>query len=749
MPAVPVPPYPGVTVYELPSSVHTITGVSTSLTAFVGTAPSGPVNALTRIQSFGEYARTFGGVDPSSEMSYAVMQYFLNGGSDSWVIRVAPGATAATLAITDQTMPTGNPSLVFTALSGGTAGNGIAIAIDYPSPDPNRFSVTVTGVPDANGNSAVEQYSGLSMNSTDARFVETMINGVSNMVTVKRDPNAVPGHGSSTNNPSASLATDVSHDTIRVSVDGKPPVTISGLSASTNASILATLISTGLTSQGAAAGATVNASGSIVIATTVSTGDNSSVVVMPGLTHDASGVLGFGAANGGSEADGSSQTRPMPSPAPGTLTGATFTAATLPNLHNHALGSISLTLDGGRPVNIPIDIHDLAPDTVPADCGKLASRIETAVRSFRPTVTAYADFTATFPSPNGPITLASGTRGAGSSVMVAAAGSDPLAADLGLLPAASQTVGASQPLINGSEVPLTSSNTYATFVPSPASKQGIFALENADIFNILCLPGITHPSTLIDAAAYCESRRAFLIVDPPTGQKPMDIEALVTGTSVPKSDHAAIYYPNIQIGDPLTGGLRLSAPSGTIAGIYAKTDGTRGVWKAPAGTAASLVGAQKLEYTMTDGENGIINPVGANGIRLLNPYGIVSWGARTLLGADDIGSQYKYVPVRRLALFIEESLRRGTQWVVFEPNDEPLWSQIRLNVGSFMNTLFRQGAFEGASPRDAYFVKCDGETTQQADIDRGIVNIIVGFAPLKPAEFVMIAITQIAGQLAA
>ncbi len=229
----------------------------------------------------------------------------------------------------------------------------------------------------------------------------------------------------------------------------------------------------------------------------------------------------------------------------------------------------------------------------------------------------------------------------------------------------------------------------------------------------------------------------------------MDIEALVTGTSVPKSDHAAIYYPNILIGDPLTGGLRLSAPSGTMAGIYAKTDGTRGVWKAPAGTAASLVGAQQLEYTMTDGENGIINPVGANGIRLLNPYGIVSWGARTLLGADDIGSQWKYVPVRRLALYIEESLRRGTQWAVFEPNDEPLWSQIRLNVGTFMNTLFRQGAFEGASPRDAYFVKCDDETTQQADIDRGIVNIIVGFAPLKPAEFVMIAIAQIAGQLAA
>jgi phage tail sheath protein FI len=740
MPAVPVPPYPGVTVYELPSSVHTVTGVSTSLTAFVGSAPTGPVNVLTRIQSFGEYSTTFGGVDPSSEMSYAVMQFFLNGGSDSWVIRLAAGATTATLAINDHA---GNKSLDFTALNGGFAGNGIAIAIDYPSPDPNRFSVTVTGVPNANGNSAVEQYSGLSMNQTDAKFVETMINGVSNMVAVKRDAQATTdfASGSSTNKAPASFTIDSGHNTIRVSVDGKAPVSITFPIGSTASGIVGS-INTALSGFAAATN-----SGNKIVITSATTSDHSSVVVMPGLTNDASRVLGFGAANGGIEADGSSPARPIPSPAPGMLTGA---AITLGSLQNHADGSISLTLDGGRPVTIPIHINDLIQPASQADCDVFAGRIETAVQSFRPTVTAFADFTATFDFASKKITLASGTRGASSSVMVAAAGSDTLAADLQLtIPPAAQTAGASQVLSGGSEVPLTSSNTYATFVPSPASKQGIYALENADIFNILCLPGITDPSTLIDAAAYCESRRAFLIVDPPPGKKPMDIEALVTGTDVPKSDHAAIYYPYILIGDPLTGGLRLSAPGGSVAGIYARTDGTRGVWKAPAGTAASLVGAQQLEYTMTDGENGIINPVGANGIRLRNPYGIVSWGARTLMGADDIGSQYKYVPVRRLALFIEESLRRGTQWVVFEPNDEPLWSQIRLNVGSFMNTLFRQGAFEGASPRDAYFVKCDGETTQQADIDRGVVNIIVGFAPLKPAEFVMIAITQIAGQLAA
>jgi phage tail sheath protein FI len=146
---------------------------------------------------------------------------------------------------------------------------------------------------------------------------------------------------------------------------------------------------------------------------------------------------------------------------------------------------------------------------------------------------------------------------------------------------------------------------------------------------------------------------------------------------------------------------------------------------------------------MSDLQNGQINTVGVNAVRLF-PEGVIGWGARTMDGADAFASEYKYVPIRRLALYIEESLYRGLKWAVFEPNDEPLWSQIRLNVGSFMQDLFRKGAFQGSTPREAFFVKCDGETTTQTDIDNGIVNIEVGFAPLKPAEFVIIKIQQIA-----
>jgi len=170
------------------------------------------------------------------------------------------------------------------------------------------------------------------------------------------------------------------------------------------------------------------------------------------------------------------------------------------------------------------------------------------------------------------------------------------------------------------------------------------------------------------------------------------------------------------------------------------------VWKAPAGIEATLSGVSELSVKLTDREIGQLNPLGVNCLRSHPKAGHFIYGARTRDGADRQTSEWKYLPVRRTALFLEESLARGTRWVVFEPNDEPLWSKVRLTAGTFMNNLFRQGAFAGTTARDAYFVKCDSETTTQNDTDSGVVNIVVGFAPLKPAEFVVIRIQQIAGQ---
>lgn len=285
-----------------------------------------------------------------------------------------------------------------------------------------------------------------------------------------------------------------------------------------------------------------------------------------------------------------------------------------------------------------------------------------------------------------------------------------------------------------------------------AGKTGLYALDKVDLVNLLYIPpylsnGSVDTDVIKDAAPYCEQRRAFLIIDSPSSwtlantalQQMADPQANLGTTS----DHAAVFFPRVK----KLGQTDYTPPGGIIAGIFAQTDAKRGVWKAPAGVDAVLNGVGQLSVALNDGDNGQLNSLGLNCLRSFPVTGRVVWGARTLQGADNAGSEYKYIPVRRTALYIEESLYRGLQWAVFEPNDEPLWAQIRLNVGAFMNTLFRQGAFQGKTPRDAYFVKCDKETTTQNDIDRGIVNIVVGFAPLKPAEFVVVTIEQMAGQL--
>lgn len=304
---------------------------------------------------------------------------------------------------------------------------------------------------------------------------------------------------------------------------------------------------------------------------------------------------------------------------------------------------------------------------------------------------------------------------------------------------------------------------------SRADKEGLYQLLKTDIFNILCLPdlhwlgeiGSVQP-LVTEALNLCVERRAILLLDPPaswTGEVAGgSSDAGVVGKVLDRlkeveelgeaGKNAALYFPRVLAPDPLRGGaVRAFPPCGVMAGVLARTDAQRGIWKAPAGTDASLSGVTDLEVPLTDPEIGRLNPVGVNCLRRLPAAGPVAWGARTLRGADRLADEWKYLPVRRLALFIEESLFRGTQWVVFEPNDEPLWASIRLNVGAFMNSLFRAGAFQGRTPQEAYLVKCDKDTNPQNDIDRGIVNIQVGFAPLKPAEFVIVHIQQLAGQI--
>lgn len=276
----------------------------------------------------------------------------------------------------------------------------------------------------------------------------------------------------------------------------------------------------------------------------------------------------------------------------------------------------------------------------------------------------------------------------------------------------------------------------------PQFAKGLRSLDAVSPFNLLVLPGVSDAATLSAAATYCGARRAFLILESPASAATASQMAQYAASSVlPKTNCAAIYFPWIKVPDPLhSGQLIVTPPGGAVAGIYARTDATQSVWKAPAGPKSALIGALGLTYNVTDQENAALTQQSVNCLRIFAGQGPVVWGARTLVGSDSSTSDWKYVPIRRLGLYIEGSLYSGLPWVVFEPNAEPLWAQIRLNAASFMQGLFRQGAFQGQTPQDAYLVKCDSQTTTQNDINQGILNVLVGFAPIKPAEFILLTL---------
>lgn len=531
------PTYPGVYIEELPSGVRTITGVATSITAFIGRAERGPTDDSVIINNFGDFERRFGGLGVDYPMSYAVRDFYLNGGSQAIIVRLfkapATGDGVAKLEV---------GKLKLQAASPGEWGNKLSVKIDYEGIDDevakrynltktDLFNLTIVENPPDGPRERIRNVS-LLLNKAGARRIDRVLEQVSNLVRVKE-------------------------------------------------------------------------------------------------------------------------------------------------------------------TDLPAENEATHPPETPDDEDPTQRKTEANKIKF----------------------FAGGSNSAGL--------------------------------------------TATEYKGSQKNKTGLYALDKADLFNLLCIPpdkreGDTDNGVYSDAMSYCAKRRAILIVDSPAGWEANKETAAAKakeklndlGLTGPFARNAALYFPRVTQSDPQREGqLDTFVPCGIVAGIMARTDVTRGVWKAPAGLDAALTGVQGLSVNLTDDENGMLNPLGINCLRSFPVSGRVVWGARTLRGADQLADEWKYVPVRRLALYIEESLYRGLKWVVFEPNDEPLWAQIRLNVGAFMHNLFRQGAFQGMSPRDAYFVKCDKETTTQNDINLGIVNIHVGFAPLKPAEFVILKLQQMAGQL--
>jgi uncharacterized protein len=722
---VPVTPtFPGVYIEEIPSGVHPITGVATSIAAFVDFFPRGAMNTAVQVFSFGDFEREFGGLDDRSEASYAIQQFFLNGGTQAWVVRAASAAA--------------------TTLNGAlTAG-----ATSIPVADASAFAPSGSLVIE----SEVVLYNGIDLSTN------TFLNCV-------RGAAGTTGAAHSNNRPvtqAPTKATVIVQD--GVGGGAATALTITAINEGTWGNNLRASIDYGTT--------TANRFNLTISEVAVSGGRPTvlrqeqflelsmnplSPQFVEAIVNSASALVRVAASGANLPA------------ASGTLSGTAPTFPVNPPLKVNV--SFVPNADGSGTAVTANDV-DLGSTAI-ATIDDAAARLEGALRSAQPLNPAFSQarvravagllqITGGPSNPGGQFTFTNGTGSSAAADLKLRTPTDNAEVNVAAYALGSALAGAGEGDATPGEDGIAPGATELIGSNAVQPPIGMFALDKADLFNILMLPrvakvtgtnafptaGVT--TALSAALTYCDDRRAFLIVDTPSNVKNVvQFKQWLAGTLDSLRDkNAAVYFPRIVSADPLNAFRpRSFGASGTMAGIYARTDATRGVWKAPAGTEARLRGVQYLEYKLNDAENGVLNPLGINCLRTFDVYGNVSWGARTLDGADARTSEWKYVSVRRFALFLEESLFRDTKWVVFEPNDEPLWAQIRLNVGAFMHNLFRQGAFQGKTPREAYLVKCDSETTTQTDIDNGVVNILVGFAPLKPAEFVIIKIQQLAGQI--
>jgi phage tail sheath protein FI len=636
--------YPGVYIEEIASGVRTITGVPTSIAAFVGRAARGPTNKATTINGFGDFERVFGGLWLKSQLGYAVRDFFLNGGGQAIIVRLyGPNLSDA-----DLTKVETATTAVSTAAATGTdhtsaAAKAAAKAAEFTA-EPEKSAAAAVA-------KAADEASKLS---------------------------------GATKDKVVAAAKKAAKD---VAPASKAILSVGGFD--------------------------------LVAASEGTWGANLRAIIdKSGITDDV--ALGLGV--------------------PKTDLFNLTVRDTGPGGASERYANLTIT-ESARRIDRVLEAESglvrcpALPSALPAGDDPVGDAVWTAEK-----------------------TLAD----AKAALTQAKLSGDQTAIDDAVTARAEAETAATAARNDATDAVSDGGYLKATdFLPAngETDKRGLHALEQADLFNLLCIPpyassdgGVSfeaEPIVVSAATAYCEKRRAIHLIDPPLDWRTKDdAKTKIADFPEARSKNAALYFPRLMQPNLLRENrIEAFAPCGAVAGVIARTDTQRGVWKAPAGLDSTLTGVPKLAVNLTDAENGELNPLGINCLRAFPAAGRVVWGSRTLRGADQLADEWKYLPVRRTALFIEESLYRGTQWVVFEPNDEPLWSQIRLNVGAFMQGLFRQGAFQGQSPRDAYFVKCDKETTTQADINLGIVNIAVGFAPLKPAEFVVIRLQQIAGQI--
>jgi phage tail sheath protein FI len=673
---------PGVYTQELPSGVRTISPAPTSVALFVGPTKAGIDARPTRLLNFGDFERSFGGLSQTSSLSYSVLHFFANGGGEAWVHRVPAKNAKPAISAFKRDDGANNESLQVTALSSGTASNSLFVEFDAFGIGANALSGT-----------ADKKHFNLTITDQLTGRVERF----GNLSTTSTDARFAP-----------QVVNDPATGSKLVKVDV-----------------------TGIDNEAPQANASYYSVGTLPTAAPGTFANDVSVQVsVDVLAADGSADAAASIANLAVTVFPNGSNRPA-----STLELVTRTVAAL-NAAIRADATAGPKMQGvaieGAPFVEGANTYIRLRTAPPGPVMPSTRLIDATVRI---TDTGGAAATRLFSAYALNQVLANPSR-------------YQLSAQYG---AGGQVFGTPQAGTDGDAMGQPDSGDF---------KQAVMDLATPDaFFNILCLPDVVRPaandpnalfhtsamSIYSEAALVCQTKHAFLLIDPlPDVTTVGAAESWKTLRFTFQSSHAAAFFPNIRVDDPLVpGAIRSHPPSGALAGVFARTDARFGVWAAPAGTEAVLSSVYGPSTVLSDEEHGILNPLGVNCIRQFPIYGTVNFGSRTVDGSNALASEWKYIPVRRTASFILRSLSEALRWAVHKPNGEELWGELRMNVTAFMQGLFRQGAFKGTSARQAYFVLCDASTTTADDIDQGIVNIVIGFAPLKPAEFVVISLRQI------
>jgi len=749
--------HPGVYIQEIPSGLRPIEGVSTSNAAFIGKSQMGPVNLAKLVTNPQEFENAYGGYLADSSLSFAVHQFFNNGGKKAYIVRVAgTGAVAADISIKDRK---GAKTLTIKAANEGAWGNKLDVVITDGQLDPgNEFTMQVymdrSDLVPPLSPLLLETHKDLSMNPAAKNYVEKVVNANSKYVAVTVDVtnNATANTGTSRSgqlsvgNGAAALKLGTANTgTEAPGGVGTNGTSRSGVTPSTNPPADQRKFLINLDADGPQ---------EITIPSTAATGDDIAAEIQKAVRALTANTPanqpafdGFTASYDVSVAAGNPSYK---------LFSGTTGAGSSVVVTNSASNAISLPA-GVKKFVIEIDGDGPHVVTLPAgplaNGAAIATEIQNAVQALIPKRAANTaafkpppapGFTCTYDTSaaagNPSLVLTSGTpAGLGrlnSSVRVTDAPSDNVAATLklGLKNTGTEIGGSAILRPANSKVPGFPGDTEyhlgdASVIGNVAGppvfgndgsqpqaadhKNGFTALDVVRDVNIVAVPGIGDADVVGFGASYCALRGdCFFIGDTKVDDDTVE-EAKLFIDSLDKTSYAAVYFPWLKVSDP-TGQspepIKVP-PSGFVAGLYARIDAKRGVWKAPAGTEASVNGALSLLADITDVQQDFLNPIGMNVIRQFPGAGRVVWGTRTLATIKD--PEYRYVPVRRTAIFLEQSIYNGIQWAVFEPNDEDLWASLRLNIGAFMTLQFRAGAFQGKSAKDAFFVKCDNETTTQ------------------------------------